>query len=452
MSAGHRAAASFASLGEALGVVALFALITSVAAVMQQVTLFRFWDSDHYYWMTYFFATHQPVTAAAPYVYRIGLPWLISFAERHHYGDAYRAANLISAGLSAVLLVVWLRAYLRSWVTRLVLATLFLAEWHGPARFVHYYPMYVDPPMFVFLIAGLIVVDWIRRDESAWTFVALALLTYVGTLVREVMVVVPAALLLASDRSERTFVRRIAGRDRRATLALLPLAAAFAAIATTRFVAIPRADSYTFLSAAIDNVSRKPLFAWVLSWFFTFGPVLAIVAFDWRRAARFLASRWDLAAYLCFFAFLSYVGGTDTERLLLWAMPVVYVLIGRALETYPRLFLIAPALVLAAAQAVSERIFWPIPSPGTNVEAFAASASWPARAWGLVNRAIVVDDFHWNLWSTFGSRPVHALTLAWDLAFTGAFVFWLTLRSRALRPVDIGPSSPGSDHGYRSAS
>lgn len=422
----------WASLAELLGVVAIFAWFTGLSAYMQQVTLIRFWDSDHYYWTTYYFATHQPLTAAAPYVYRIGLPWLVSFASPYHFGEIYREINVIAAGCSAVLLVLWLRGYLTSWVTRLVLAALFLAEWHGPARFVHYYPMYVDPPMFAFLLAGLIAVDQIRQKDSPLAWATLVLLVFVGTLVREVMVVVPIALLFARDRLGRSLVQRLREKDRAAAVVLLPLLAAAAALATTRLVTTPRADTYTFVGAALDSIRRKPLFTWCLAWFFTFGPVLAIVAFDWRRAGRTLAARLDLTVYLGLFAMLSYVGGTDTERLLLWAMPVVYLLIGQAIEASPRLFLAAPAIVLVCAQAVSSRVFWPIPSPGTDVSPLTASGPFAARLWALIDRAIVVDDFHWNLWSAFGSRPIHALTLAWDLAFAGTMVWWLTRRSRAI--------------------
>ena len=92
-----------APIGELFGVVAIFAFFTCVSAYTQQITLIRFWDSDHYYWTTYYFATHHPVTAAAPYVYRIGLPWLVSFANPYRFGEVYREINVIAAGLSAVL-------------------------------------------------------------------------------------------------------------------------------------------------------------------------------------------------------------------------------------------------------------------------------------------------------------------------------------------------------------
>jgi hypothetical protein len=432
---------------EIAAALALFGVVTGLAASTQRVTIVRFWDSDHYYWMTYAFAKNMPVVAGTPYVYRIGLPWLVSFSgDPTRFDAVYRVVNLAAAGLATVLLAVWLRGYVRSTALRLLLVALFVTEWHGPARFVHYYPMYVDPPMFALLVAGLLAIDGMRRSDSTVAVLVLAATTFVGTMVREVMVIVPIAALCVVDGRGYSVWRRLRSGEVRAALALLPLAAWAAALLVVRSIAVPRANSPAFWESVLDSVQKKHLFAWVLAWFFTFGPVIALLAYDWRRVVQFLTSRRDLGIYLAFFAAVSYLGGTDTERLLFWAMPVVYVLIGRAIEAQPRLFDSAALLaVLVGAQAISARIFWPIPNPGTNVAEFAAMTSPAERVWALLNRIIVIDDFHWNLWSTYGSVPAHALTLAWDAAFVALIAIWLRHRSRALvaaRPMALSPT-PG---------
>ena len=40
----------------------------------------------------------------------------------------------------------------------------------------------------------------------------------------------------------------------------------------------------------------------------------------------------------------------------------------------------------------------------------------------IANRVFVIDDFHWNLWSNFGSRPFHLVQLALYLAVSAAVV------------------------------
>src|SRR5262249_13799960 len=142
--------------------------------------------------------------------------------------------------------------------------------------------------------------------------------------------------------------------------------------------------------------------------------------------------------YLVACAVLAYVGGHDTERYLLWAAPVVYVLVGLALERHraalSSAWLIA---VLVAAQAVSGRGFWAIPSPSGAVTAFSDLAGVPAKLYSVLDRLFVIDDFHWNLWSNFGSRPFHWLLLAVYGAFSLAMAAWLRARSRPRRPAEL---------------
>src|SRR5207237_10790483 len=56
----------------------------------------------------------------------------------------------------------------------------------------------------------------------------------------------------------------------------------------------------------------------------------------------------------------------DTERYLFWSMPVVYVLIGRALEDLLPIITAPWLALLVATQALAERVFWTIPQPGAG--------------------------------------------------------------------------------------
>ena len=46
-----------------------------------------------------------------------------------------------------------------------------------------------------------------------------------------------------------------------------------------------------------------------------------------------------------------------------------------------------------------------------------------------MNRLFVMNDFYWNLWSNFGSRPFHLLRLACYAAFSALIIAWLRARS-----------------------
>ena len=90
---------------------------------------------------------------------------------------------------------------------------------------------------------------------------------------------------------------------------------------------------------------------------------------------------------------LAYVGGSDTERILGWAAPVVYVLIGRAIEAYWPVLRRHPVATaaLAIVQLLSARVFWPVPvgydnpqplpADGSHVVVAAMNEKAPERDW-----------------------------------------------------------------------
>ena len=115
----------------------LFTAISLVSWYAQKITLIRFWDSDEYYWMTYNLATHQPIRASAPWVFRILIPWLASFPGRcaltHGYSYTalalhYYAINIAATIATAWLLIVWLRTFVTSQPIRPIVVALFLLE------------------------------------------------------------------------------------------------------------------------------------------------------------------------------------------------------------------------------------------------------------------------------------------------------------------------------------
>jgi hypothetical protein len=398
----------------------LFAITAWSAARMQHVTVTRYWDGDEYYVMTEQIAAFQWPHSAAPFVYRIATPWLVARIWPGNIVTGFRTVNLAAAAAAAVLLLVWLRRFVVERWARLVAVSLFILEWHGPTRFVAYYPVYVDPLVFPFLIGGLILIDEIQARkgvDDAGLLWALTAVTLFGTLCREVMVVIPLALLCA--RGPRRF----------APLRWMPLSATALVVVVTRLLLHPRLQ-FSWVETAFFHIRHKPAYTWILAWFVTFGPVLLVVFYDWRRAGRTLAERPYQAVYLLLFGVLAYIGGHDTERYLFWSMPVVYLLIAQALVTH-RKALDSTYLVsaLAIAQIVSARLLWSIPSPSLAVASMSEMPTLGAKIYSTLDRLFVIDDFHWNLWSNFGSRPFHALLLALYLGFSAAMIGWIHFRA-----------------------
>jgi hypothetical protein len=398
---------------ELLAASGAFAAVSVFSAHLQQFTPVPFADAEEYLDMTrQYEAGARIVHASAPFVYRVATPWLASLGS-------YYLVNIAAALAATLLLVVWLRRHVETRFARLFTIVLFLATWIGPARFVYFTPVYVDPLFIALSMAGVLLVDATRDWLAMRAGWLVAALVFVGTFSRETMVLV--ALAFAALHTPWTARARWRFRD--AIAAVIPFVAAAAAELIVRRLAMPT-ETYSAAGQLLTLARQKPFFTWVLSWFFVFGPgVVALIAIDGRRSAAWLRSRPHLVAFLAGCGMLAFVGGTDTERITLWSAPVVYALAGRAIDHCRRVWTKpALALVLGAAQLVSSRLLWPVPSNGYVVTEFAGEAG-RGQVLDLINRLVVIDTHYGNLWSYWGSRTWHAIVLAYDLVFV-AIVVW----------------------------
>lgn len=389
---------------------------------IQQYHIFRIADSDEYYTMAEQFAANVTVTASAPYAYRVLTPWIVARCCPQDIQHGFLVVNVIAGALGAVLLTMWLARYVPDPRIRVLVTAAYVWEWHQPVRFVYYYPAYVEPLFLVCLPLGLFFVERVVDDPSALNVAMLIAISTVGTLAREIMVFVPMLAL---------WHRRLRARGRAPAVAFgAALAAGLAAWLFAHRGTNPRAV-FPFSVTVPYQLQHKPLFTLFLAWFITFGPILAIVGYDWRNAWSLLRRERHLGGFLLVCMVLAYVGGHDTERYLAWAAPVVYAVIGRAIirhrEALSSVGLVATLLV---AQLVSEHVFWAIPSPSNAVAAFTESPTPAAMLYAALNRLFVIDDFNGNLWSDFGSPQFHLALLGLYGAVSALVVVWMHQRTR----------------------
>jgi hypothetical protein len=178
---------------------------------------------------------------------------------------------------------------------------------------------------------------------------------------------------------------------------------------------------------------RKPPTSYLLGWFAAYGPVLALLVFDWKNVARDLRAQPILLVFVALCSALAYFGGSDTERFVFWSMPVVYLLIARAFERHLLVFRSAAiAVALLASQAVSARLFWTIPDPKAEANPLTANAGLGDQIYAVLDRLVVIDHFHMNLWSSFGSQPFKLVRLALYLVVTAALVMMMHRRARVV--------------------
>ena len=338
-----------------------------------------FGDAKEYHQMAQQVASGSArVQAEGPFVFRILTPWLAASAtplvahvippwlDRAIEDSSglkgvpgFFFVNLLAALATVLLLTAYLRCFIASPLVRFLVVALWLSQWHAPARFVFFNPVNVEPIFLATLIASLLAMEK-SRDRPAWVAALwVAPLVLVGTLCRESMALV--AVVFAAHRS---WVGPDPGwRGGRAVFLLLPACAWALAMALTRQVGVATNGDHPW-AEPLRIAQTKPVFTWVLAWFFTFGPPsIALILSAPRETRDFLRGHRHLATLLAGCGVLAFAGTTDSERILGWASPVVLVLLGRAIERHGGVLSRAPVLValLIVVHLGSSRLLWPVP-------------------------------------------------------------------------------------------
>jgi len=414
----------------AFAIVALaFVAISVYSASIQKITLTRFGDGDEYFFAAEQRVAHETIRAEAPFVYRIALPWLVAttFPDRIELG--FRFYNIAAAALSALLLLVWLDRFGITPGVAALTTILYIANWIGPARFLYYYPIYVDPPFIALSMAALLLIHALRQRFSWPRLAALSAVCFIGALFRETMLFAPVAFLFANVDlvSPAQSAPRVPAVAR-----LIPLVVTLIAVVLCHLMPSEPRRVLPFISNVVFLFRTKALFTLVLAPFMTFGAVIAFVMYDWRAACGLIGRHFYLLVFCggCFAA--GYLGGHETERYFLWAAPVVYLLVAGALERHGAALMRSAwvFVLVVGAQALGEHVFFGIPDPSLAVGDWATLRTVGERAWGAINRLVIVDDFSWNIWSYFGSRPFHALLLGIYVAFSAFLIAYLRWAER----------------------
>jgi hypothetical protein len=345
-------------------VCAAFLAMTLAFAKFQKQISFnggKGWEGVGYYTLAEQFASGAPLATEGPYVYRLATPWLAAKIAPHDLFRGFKIVNVTANAVGVLMLWFWLRRHIGSASVRVLLVVLYLIQWDAPTRWIWFYPAHTDPWLYVTLFGGLLLVDHYRANPTKKLWIALCALSVVGVLNREVAMLVPLALLFAGNPVQPAMgIALPRWRD------AVPMALGLATFAVLK-LSVQQTDSYSFVGTVIDFLYGKGIGSYVHAWCLAFGPVLFLVLYDWRSAGKFLWGRQDMLAYFAACAIFGYIGGTDTERLLYWSVPVTYVLLGRAMESHrPALSWVPLVLILATGQILSARLLFTTPDYDPN--------------------------------------------------------------------------------------
>ncbi len=417
---------------EWIAVVLIFTSITLLTAYYQKPISYRGgkgWDGADYYAMARNFAEGKPPAAGLPFINRIAGPFLASRINPHDLMAGFRTLDLAAGAITLALFVIWLRLHLWNWRVRVLMVLLYAAAFHTPVRFLHFYPATPDSLTHMGVLAAMLILHYVEYARAAVAALCMSCFALAGVPIREMMLLFAIALLFSQNpvSIERGTPWLFTLRRRPSLWLFVPMLAGGLVFYAIRHWVITLDDTsrglwgigppngYAFPNIIVDMVYNKGFAPYFLAWFITYGPALALVAWKWRDCVAYLWNRQVLLAVLVGISLLGWFAGTDSERYLIWGFPVVYVLIGRVIESNLWLFRF-PLLcsALAVTQAVSARIFAVTPDyPPAPGRTWVVLTMWGAHV-------SLLDLFSFN--AKQGLATISFLEYA---AVFGVLVLWL---------------------------
>jgi len=377
---------------EILIISVIFFTICLIYRGQQRITLNegKGWDGIYYYKMTeQIQAGVRPVAGELPFVRRVGTPFLIA-AYSNFTGknilDSALYINLIGAFITVVLLFFWLKLFFEEFWICALLCFLFMMAWYAPVRYSFYVPLTSDAWGAVWFVGGLLLLHGVRKSYSNKNnrafiiyITAYALVIAIGTLFREsnaILCVLPFFVLnpFKNVHFSSGAVKISHG------IQLLKKTGKLYFIWQTLFLFIPLIfillinmmirkltvvtdlNGYSYLQNVLSWFFTKSLPEYLLGVLIAFGPVILLVPFFYRQYKSLLWERQELGVLLIISLLFGFIGGTDTERILLMSgFPVILLLLGISIKgifnSSQRWWL----YVLFILQTISFRFFWSLP-------------------------------------------------------------------------------------------
>jgi len=353
-------------------VILLFIAVNLISFFTQQrinVNDGKGWDGVEYFEIAKEISEGKVITGPAPLVYRVGTPFLASVINKNDLLNGFFIANLAANFLSLLLTFAYLKIYLKNFYVIIALVIFYLFHWMCNTRFIYYYPSITDPWGLTFLLSGLVLIEKYRRDKSNICILFLCLISFTGVLFREFVIIIPIAFLFVNNPFDKrdlffTNLRKLFFEDK---IKFLPLVAGTAGVLLTRLFTENTGTDYSFLKTVIYFIYNKSLTQYIHAWFFAVGPAIALLVYFYKDVFRFAFENQYMLILLTGAFVLSFTGGSDTGRLILWFIPLILLFEGKVIEENIHIFS-KPFLIicLIVFQIFSMKAIITIPQPIMN--------------------------------------------------------------------------------------
>ncbi len=316
------------------------------------------YDSEYYFKVAEQVAQGKVINAEKPFVYRIGLPFLVGKIFPHKIIYGFSIFNLFFGILTVGILYRYLAFFLKQDLIVKTLTLAYIVNPNAPFRQVFYYPVQTDPAALFFILVILYICR--KGVFSIHRTLVLTFLGFIGTFFREIVVFALLVHFISQVLLYPLLIKRV-------LLSSLPFLIACMALVVSHFL-VKASGAYTFsghliesFNRLLDNFSMYPL-----AWLITFGPsIIFILLFFNRSTIYFFKNNLQLPLFSIGIAFGAMISGWHVDRFIFWSFPTVLVLIGYVIENnvmtisrFRRGLILVPLFI---AHVFAHRIYLNIP-------------------------------------------------------------------------------------------
>lgn len=298
------------------------------------------YDGVYYFELANQFKNNEKLETNAPFIYRIGTPFLASLFE--NITQAFFYINIIFSILSSLLVFILLTQYL-NYSYSIFLSILYQLHWVSGVRYILFDPIGVDYIALCFMFSGLILFKLSIKENLKIFF--LFIMSIIGVMFREIALIPSIVYLFINFRNDKK--------------SLIPFFfSIFSYILILLF--IDKTNDYNSLIAALKWFYIKGIGTFTLSLFNLFG-LLVIIPFVFMKSTKELIKSNKIISIPFFIIIiLGLIGGSDTERILSWSLPLFYILVFRIVEE-KNLISNRYLIFILISLILTYRVLWIIP-------------------------------------------------------------------------------------------
>lgn len=334
------------------------------------------WDGEKYHQIATQMLNNQEISSKAPFVYRVGTPWLSVELFGADLKNSFVQLNTIFALFLPFFVYYFIKSkFINSGLATLA-ALIYIGFWHSPLNFLNFYPYYVDPAALFFLFLGIIIST--GNLDLKYKVILLTLTSGLGTIFREIAAIPAIVFYLnyiihqadiksnfAELFSKATFAKLFANDS---LIRLIPTIIS-AIVYFTIVLNVTPTNSYKFWNAALDVFYNKSLVNYLHSLLIAYGPIVFIAFFNLKSLATLLRANKIEALYLYIFLILALIGGADTERIAFFGAPIVFFFLAKLVEL-DEVKNLTYFSVLVATMIISMRLFLALPTDVSDVHTY----------------------------------------------------------------------------------